>query len=806
MLKHYLTLALRNLQKYSLQTIVSILGLAAGFVCLSLSALWVHYNNTYNAGIPHVDELYMMSYEAGKLITPTSFANDYTSLPEMVANTQANLQTDYVSGPFADREIITLHADSCCYRVFDIPVLEGDAHFWRRVDEGVVALTASLAKELFPGENPIGKQLILNYEEPREVAAVVADMDRHTDFWGEMIVLDKRWGDNGGWAAVYTVIRLHPGKAVYDSFARKAYEYKDREDSDPYHLVPVSLHDVHAVGVNEYYMPSSMQYSHLQAFTLVSILLVVCALVNYLTFYLNRLRGRRREMALRLVHGATPASLVALFTVEVAFVLLAAVVLGLLMVLLVQEPFALFAGIRTEGYVMRAAFLVMMGLLLVCLAVTVVAVAIVRRRSVSRTITTTPVASRRFASVSIGVQLAISLCFVFCALVMQRQLHSMRTFDWGFDYHCNALLNVTGLRSQPEGESGRHSKSDVRYAMDRAGLNDKLAAMPGITEVSDNGSSFLTQWHSYYHDDLYPSEDATEAVPVMCDSHGYADLTSSATGLSLVEGTLPEYDSWERTEVVLTETVRDKLGLTPPAVGKQVWELGNELVNEGGSTHIVQKRRSFTVVAVVRDIEFTTFNGRKIDYVFFKPSYKSNEHNGGEPLIPFSFDPKQKKDVRSRVSALMAQYPDMVWKLTFGDDRLKEMMRSENNLSLLLSSVTLVCVLIALFGIYSIITLACRQRRKEIAVRKVYGAKVGDILSLFIKEYGLILVIASAVAFVVGSLIMHHWLESYVHRTPLSWWLYVGLFAGVALVIALCVGGRVWKTANENPADVVKSE
>lgn len=162
--------------------------------------------------------------------------------------------------------------------------------------------------------------------------------------------------------------------------------------------------------------------------------------------------------------------------------------------------------------------------------------------------------------------------------------------------------------------------------------------------------------------------------------------------------------------------------------------------------------------------------------------------------------------MRSRVSALMAQYPDMVWKLTFGDDRLKEMMRSENNLSLLLSSVTLVCVLIALFGVYSIITLACRQRRKEIAVRKVYGAKVGDVLSLFIKEYGLILVLSSAVAFVVGTLIMHRWLEHYVMRVPLYWWLYVGLFVAVALLIALCVGARVWKTAQENPADVVKSE
>ena len=107
---------------------------------------------------------------------------------------------------------------------------------------------------------------------------------------------------------------------------------------------------------------------------------------------------------------------------------------------------------------------------------------------------------------------------------------------------------------------------------------------------------------------------------------------------------------------------------------------------------------------------------------------------------------------------------------------------------------------------YSIITLACHQRRKEIAVRKVHGAKAGDILGLFIREYGLILLVSAAVAFVAGTLLMHRWLEGYLHRTPLSWWLYVGLFVAVALLIALCVGSRVWKTARENPADVVKSE
>ena len=155
---------------------------------------------------------------------------------------------------------------------------------------------------------------------------------------------------------------------------------------------------------------------------------------------------------------------------------------------------------------------------------------------------------------------------------------------------------------------------------------------------------------------------------------------------------------------------------------------------------------------------------------------------------------------------MMEPYPDLPWSLEFGTDNFSYLIRSEENLSRLLIAVTLVCILIAVFGVYSIITLACRQRRKEIALRKIHGAKLRDILGMFVREYGLILVISSFVAFSVGYIIMHGWLEQYVKRTSLSLWVFVLIFVVTALLIALCVGSRVLSTARENPADVVKSE
>ena len=87
-----------------------------------------------------------------------------------------------------------------------------------------------------------------------------------------------------------------------------------------------------------------------------------------------------------------------------------------------------------------------------------------------------------------------------------------------------------------------------------------------------------------------------------------------------------------------------------------------------------------------------------------------------------------------------------------------------------------------------------------------YNAYLKAILSLFAREYLLLLAAAAVVAFPVGYVLMKRWLESYVEQTPVSVWIYIVIFAGMALLVSLCIGWRVWRAANENPAEVVKRE
>ena len=783
LLAHYLTIALRNLRRYRTQSVISIVGLAVGFVCLSLSALWIRYDNTYNTFIPDYQDKYTIASEwDGKyqLSSPSTLVEILSEWPEVAA---CSIYDEYISLYTETGEYhFCLFFDQNVLDCLPIEVVQGDPKFMEHFTPGSIVLTDEYAKRLFGTEDPIGQKLTASGVE-RTVVAIVRSYSKHTTFRFDHILPNERPDSRNSVEQI--LVHLHPGTDVRKSFEEKISEAIDAPPFAPFHIKLIPLTKLHHYDYN-----NKLSYAHMRAFLLASILLTACALINFLTLYLNRLRGRKREMALRLVHGSSHRGLVAMFAVELLVTLGSAIVLGMVGVFVLKDVFADFAGIRMGGgYIMGHALLIMLGVLAVCLLLSLGAVEIVRRRTLSSSIN--PAAARRhvFSSASIGVQLTVSLCFVFCAVVMLRQLWFMKNTDQGARLKDNACLTFRGRISN----SGNLIPVENNFIKDNA-LDAKLAELPAVEDVII-GNNFYTGNYSkgqyYLKASLEDEGLATEYY------EGIFDPANPIYGFTVLEGTLPKRESWSDNEIIICESTRDMLGLKE-AVGKTI---SYRYDNDWSS----QLYHTATVVAVIKDIQ--TLNVRqKGKPVFFRRPYDYDNENISYWFINFSYHHGMKKEVEEQIAEMMKPFPDEKYSITYAEEYFSRFIQSEQNLSHLLTLVTAVCILIAVFGVYSIITLACRQRRKEIALRKIHGAKLRDILALFVKDYGMILVISSAVAFAVGVLIMRSWLEQYLRRTPFSWWVFAAIFVGTALLIALCVGARVWRTARENPADVVKSE
>ena len=125
---------------------------------------------------------------------------------------------------------------------------------------------------------------------------------------------------------------------------------------------------------------------------------------------------------------------------------------------------------------------------------------------------------------------------------------------------------------------------------------------------------------------------------------------------------------------------------------------------------------------------------------------------------------------------------------------------------LLFSVLALACIVISLFGIYSLSTLTNRRRRKEIAIRKVAGADALDVLRMFLREYLWLILIAGTIALPVAFWLMNRWLQGYAFHAGISILLLITMIVAMAVIVLTTVLGQVWKAANQNPAEVVKSE
>jgi succinate dehydrogenase hydrophobic anchor subunit len=233
----------------------------------------------------------------------------------------------------------------------------------------------------------------------------------------------------------------------------------------------------------------------------------------------------------------------------------------------------------------------------------------------------------------------------------------------------------------------------------------------------------------------------------------------------------------------------------------------NVLINEStlkacGWEHAVGKHiNSYTVKGVIRNVysSLPTIPVKPILYSFDK------RHKHWGSFVLFKYEEGCWEACKSKIADLMKK-EDSGYQLSNMEEEYDKNFKSENALLKLLSLLSLVCIIISVFGVFSLISLSCEERRKEIAIRKINGATMRDILEMYFKTYFSLLIIGAVIAFPIGYYILKQWIEQYIKQTGIGAWIYVSIIFVMAFVIILCVGWRVYKASVETPAEVLKTE
>ena len=787
MIKHCLKIAIRNLVKYKVQSAVSILGLAVGFVCFSLSLYWIHYEMTYDHFRQDADRIYMVrtndEYTEGKISTrvPYSLAAYLAQhFPDIAVAAPFHLISERISVNDKYQDAVFSSADSAWMNLMDIRIIKGNRNFMLPKDNAEIAITEEAAKKWLRTEDPIGKEVKM-LRRTKKICAIVQAENRHTNFPFDFIgnpELGKTW-----WYITWSIlIKVKPDTDIEELESKinanlpaelKQVTLTRKTGIERIILTPLSkLHyakdfrDDKEAGITFQYIIYS---------SIAGILIITCALINYLTLFINRMRVRQREMTLRMIHGANIRSLVSLLTVEFLLLLACAVTTGFLLIEICFPSFIELTGIDTAKSSLYGEAFLFIGLIsLIILTAIIGLLYILYHRSLHLSLryNTGRSTGTQLRRGSIVLQLFVCLSFIGCTVLINQQLDYLRHRDLGLKIKNRGSFSVMG-------------------DMDYTPLIRKIKELPMITEVMQpDYYPIVSQLTAIGQFDNWEGLDIPIDTPVPVklflgkeDFFRFYDIT-------LLAGEwLDDLSTYE--DIIINESLARRMGWSPQeAIGK----------------HIIQSYITYTIVGVVKDCHYGAPT-LPIPHTGFLVGEQMGLMQRSAGIL-FKYKEGTWNECRKALEHLYQTEcsPENILRLNSEEEVYNNYLRSEEMLTRLLSFASLVCILTAMFGIYSLVTLTCEQRRKEIAIRKVNGATVWSILFLFFREYLIMLCIAALFAFPITYVIIKQWILNYVRQVSISPLPFILILIGLALTVIAGISWRVWKAANENPAEVIKNE
>ena len=781
MLQHILKVAFRNHTRYKAQSFITLLSLAISFAFISLAAYWNRYEHTFDSFLADYDRIYQIGSKTTgrKQISNVSYFGLHSHLMDYYHEVD---KACGVIGEWDNDRLVEVNdrvVQAGCEKitpeaidVFGIQWVEGNRNVesW---NENEVAVSEEIVRKVCGKVSPVGQKLILREEDGEtikdeyRIAAVFKTWPKHSNF--DFHILKKLVRRAHKPTPYYTYVRLHPN-ADYNRFLNRlktdtiiniagvGVSYNT--------LTPMS--EVHIKFPKE---KRNLRLNDVKLFTGAAILLAVCALLNYLTLFVSRLRNRGRDMALRAICGSSSWQLGALLMAEYLILLLGSLFFSMMFIELFYNGFMDLSRLKIDRLTVYAGcgylLLFVFGLAAV---LSLIPILYFKNKTLRVQIDSTPIrlGKNRFRIAGVCTQLFISLLFIFCSTVMIKQLH----------YLIHADIQIE-----------RKHIASISCGIGDDRIKDILRQIPSVTEMVTVDFPLYPSFNATVH--TFKGITGGQYVEVPAWNFYIDQDIARFYGLRMKEG--QESFDLKPGEYLINETFANQLGGIDP-IGKVLR---------------VNKYIKGVVKGIVYDYQYQPPT-EAVRALYFQQQKQSVEGEGyyvRNVVVAFKYT-GEFSECQSAIEKAFknAGVKKDEYTLYDGETVYNNYLSKELNLLKLLNILTVISVLIALFGVYAQISQECERQRKNIAIRKVFGAQIKDILLMFFKEYMMQVVTAAALAFPIGYVLMKRWLLGYSRQTGVGIEVFLGILLGMAILVSLCIGWHVWRAANENPATAVKKE
>jgi len=808
MWRNTLMMMLRRLTISRAYAVINIGGLALGLAGCLMSLGYVLYERSYDSWLPDSARLYQVQ----TTIRPPAMAvvhNQTSSFPlqEMLpgAFPQIEAMTAVASGKTVtehDGKPMFLDAttiDGAFFQVFALPFAQGSAAT-ALPDTHSVVLTQSEAIRQFGTANALGRRLSLGAGEGKRdyrVTGVLRDLPRNTSLkLGIIFRRDRASVQYPGWGNFdqqhFVKLRAGADPAAVNA-ALPAWEKRSAALADVMDFALVRLSDVHLGEAQQGAMRPGGDPRSLATFAIIAALTLGMAVMNFVNLTTARAVQRAREVALRKVLGATRAQLIVQFFGESVLISALALLIGL-SIAEVATPWiahAMDADLQLTYFGDRGMMLPALGLfVLTALAGGLYPAFYLSRFKpaavlrVNRASVETPGSGRLRAGLVV-VQFAIAIGLIASTGVIWSQTRFVESVDPG--YRRDGLIQVTNAWRFTQGSE---------YEAARA----QMLAIPGVTGTGRTGMGLgetktpvrltRTAGAADYVSMTFFSVDADYLQTMDVKLLAGRQLGDRFATDKVVPG--PDAEMIARgLNIVINRSAMRKFGFRSPqaAIG-QVVEVGFN-----GFAMVPSH-----VVGVVEDMRFRSARDAIEPIVYgYDPA--------GTNQVVVRYANARPGEVMAALGKVWRQFePEIPFEARFADDIVRELYAADRARTALFAGFSLLAILIACLGLYSLAAFATERRTKEIGIRKVVGARVADIVRLLVWQFSKPVVLANLIAWPVAWWAMRDWLNTFDARIELT----PGPFAvaGVlAFLIAVAtVAGQSVRVARMNPIHALRYE
>ena len=773
--RHYIKSIFKNLRKSAKVTAFNMIGMSVSFAAFLMLSIYIFNELTYDVFNKNFDQIYRLEIKYshnGEVNQSAYLPNPLADLLEQSIPELEKL-CSFAWGPQTfNKEGDELNAfglrtravDTTFNEVFTVDIIHGSQNPLRGKSKIMISETAS--HRIFGKEDPVGQNIYANFEIAYEITAVFKDIPNNSSFKYEAFCSypTEDWVDL--WSEYsfnhYYLVSSHADFEAINEKIKQIPAVKENLEEDSninidYCFLP--LKDVHFDNEG-----GSGNKSFVYTLIAVAILLVFMALVNFVNFAIANAPKMVKTANMRRVVGESKMNIVLMNALESVLMVLISFIAAILIMALSLHFWPNIFGYQmflTDHWsLIMIIFIVMSAIAAVVSIYPSLMIVNVKPAMALKGMISFSAKNGTPGKILTVIQYTISIILIIGVLFIEKQISYLKHYDLGFDQE-----NILVIETTP----------DIR-AKENA-FAQELIKSPYINEYAY--SQFVPGGVGMgWGRDIDGKQVNFKCWPI---DEKYIDFM----GLEIVDGrNFSKNLKADENNFIFNEKALEKFGWEENYLGKEI--PGFDF--------------SGNLVGVVKDLKYASLHEEVEPMCFWLTSSRHNK-------LSLKIEGAHIKEAMNHVEDVYQQFEK---KYSLGyfflDENLDNLYKAEDKQAQLIFIFSMISIIISVVGALGLIIFMSEYRVKEIGIRKVNGASIGEIVRMLNWSFLKWVVIAFVIATPISYIIMNRWLQSFAYRIDLSWWVFI-LAGIIATIIALlAVSWQSLKAARRNPVKSLRYE